>query len=441
MKILIIGNGGREHALLLKLRADAPDAEFFITRGNGGTRDLATTLPLDPTDCAALAAWSVAHGVTLAVCGPEGPLAEGIADLFIRNHVPLFGPTLAAANIEASKAYAKSLMKKAGVPTAGFGAFTEYAKAASFIRENGAPIVVKASGLAAGKGAVVCMTVEEALDTAREMLTDRAFGNAGAQIVVEQFLEGEELSVFALCDGVDSLLLQPAQDHKRIGEGDTGPNTGGMGAYAPVRIATDELLADVQRTIIQPTLRALHGDGHPFRGLLYAGLMLTADGPQVIEFNARFGDPEAEAVLPLMKSSLLEPMLTIARGGSVRGMQVEFHDGAAVTTVLAAAGYPGKPERDREITIPDAVAAADDVIVHHAGTTIRDGRLLTSGGRVLAVTGIAADMATAAARSRWAAESIEFDGKQYRRDIGWRELQRIDASGGASGASPDTPAA
>jgi phosphoribosylamine---glycine ligase len=425
MKILIIGNGGREHALLHKLRADAPHAEFFITRGNGGTAGLATPLPLDPGDCPALAAWAHQQGVTLAVCGPEGPLAGGLGDLFLRNGVPFFGPTLGAAAIESSKAYAKALMRKAGVPTAAFASFTDAAAAASFISQRGAPIVVKASGLAAGKGAVVCMTEEEALETAREMLTGQSFGEAGAQIVVEEYLEGEELSVFALCDGTDALLMVPAQDHKRIGEGDTGPNTGGMGAYAPVGIATPELLDEVQRRIILPTLRALHADGHPFRGLLYAGLMLTPSGPQVIEFNCRFGDPEAEVVLPLLESSLLEPMLAIARGEPVKGMELAWRSGAAVTTVLAAAGYPGRVERGSVITIPDTVLSMDGVFVYHAGTALRDGQLVTSGGRVLAVTGVGPDMPTAAERSRRAAAAIAFDGRQYRADIGWRELQRL----------------
>jgi phosphoribosylamine---glycine ligase len=424
MRILIVGNGGREHALLLKLRADAPSAEFFITRGNGGTAGLATPLPLDPGDVPGLAVWAHHNAMDLAICGPEGPLAAGIADHFTRQGVPLFGPTLGAANIEASKAYAKALMRKAGVPTAAFGTFTSFDDAAAFIRKHGAPIVVKASGLAAGKGAVVCSTVEEALDTAGAMLTGNAFGEAGAQIVVEEFLEGEELSVFALTDGRDALLMMPAQDHKRIGEGDTGPNTGGMGAYAPVSIATAALLDDVRRRIILPVLAELHADGHPFRGLLYAGLMLTADGPQVIEFNARLGDPETQAVLPLLKSSLIEPVLAIARGDSIRGMELDWHAGAAVTTVLAAAGYPGRVRSGDEIVIPAEIAGADDVAVYHAGTALRDGRLLTAGGRVLAVTGRGPDLATAAARSREAAEAITFDGRQYRRDIGWRELAR-----------------
>jgi phosphoribosylamine---glycine ligase len=318
-------------------------------------------------------------------------------------------------------------MKKAGVPTAAFGTFTDYDRAAAFIREHGAPIVVNASGLAGGKGAVVCETVDEALDSARAMLSGTSLGAAGEQIVIEEFLEGEELSVFALTDGTNALLMMPAQDHKRIGEGDTGPNTGGMGAYAPVQLSSEELLDDIRRVVVLPTLRQMHADGNPFRGLLYAGLMLTRNGPMVIEFNARFGDPETQVVLPLLQSSLLEPMLAIARGESIRDMTLQWRTGAAVTTVLAAAGYPGTPERGHEITIPDDVATDANVVIYHAGTVRRDGRLLTAGGRVLAVTGLADDMATAAARSRSAAEAIRFEGRQYRRDIGWRELQRLNA--------------
>jgi phosphoribosylamine---glycine ligase len=425
MKILIIGNGGREHALLLKLRADAPDAEFFITRGNGGTAGLAAPLPLDPGDVPAIAAWSEQNRVDLVVCGPEAPLAEGIAEQCARRGVPLFGPDGGAARIESSKAYAKRLMRQAGVPTAAFSAFTEFDGAAAFIRRQGAPIVVKASGLAAGKGAVVCDTVDDALEQARSMLAGAAFGAAGRQIVVEEFMEGEELSVFALTDGTHVLTMLPAQDHKRIGEGDTGPNTGGMGAYAPVSIAGDALLERIRREILLPTLAALRADGNPFRGLLYAGLMLTADGPRVIEFNARFGDPETQVVLPLLASSLLEPMLAIARGESIRDMRLAWRDDAAVTTVLAAAGYPGSIQRGQPIWIPAEVEAAADIIVYHAGTAVRDDRLVTAGGRVLNVTAIAPDMAAAAQRSRWAAELIGFDGKQYRRDIWWRELQRL----------------
>ena len=429
MKILIVGNGGREHALLRKLRVDAPAAEFYITRGNGGTHVDATSLPLDPLDVPALAAWAGQNSIGLAVCGPEQPLAQGIADHFMRQGVPLFGPTRDAANIEVSKAYAKALMKRAGVPTARFGTFTHYDRAETFIRERGAPIVVKASGLAAGKGVIVCETVDEALDHTRAMLSGETFGAAGTQVVIEEFLAGEELSVFALCDGHEAVPMLAAQDHKRIGEGDTGPNTGGMGAYAPVAIATDALLDRVRREILLPVLNALREDGHEFRGLLYAGLMLTQSGPKVIEFNARFGDPEAQVVVPMLRSSLLEPMLAIARGGSVRGLTLDWHGGAALTTVLAAEGYPGRYRTGITLTIPPAVHEADDVLVYHAGTALEDGHLVTAGGRVLAVTALAADMRHAAERSRWAAGAIHFEGKQYRRDIGWRELERTVSPG------------
>ncbi len=426
MKILIVGNGGREHALLWKLRRDAPGAEFFLTRGSGGTGDEATSLPMDPADAPSLAAWAEANGADLTVVGPEAPLADGIVDVFERRGQPIFGPTKAAAAIESSKAYAKALMAKAGVPSAGYKPFTELEPAEAYIREHGAPIVVKASGLAAGKGAVVCPTVDDAIAAARSMLSDGAFGAAGHEVVIEDFLEGEELSVFALSDGEDVLPMVPAQDHKRVGEGDAGPNTGGMGAYAPVALGTPELLTRVREEILVPTVRALRGDGRPFRGLLYAGLMVTKDGPQVIEFNARFGDPETEVVLPLLQSSLLEPMLAVARGGRLgaTGGELRWRPGCALTTVLASAGYPGPYERGKAITIPRSVADAEDIVLFHMGTRMQDGRLVTAGGRVLAVTALAPTIAEAAARSREAAAAIEFEGKQYRRDIGWREVAR-----------------
>jgi phosphoribosylamine---glycine ligase len=421
MRILVIGNGGREHALLRKLRADAPGSELYITRGNGGTAELATHLPIDPADGPALATWSEQNGILLAVCGPEGPLSEGISDHFTRHGVAFFGPTRAAARIETSKAYAKALLTRAGVATAAYGTFSDVTSARAFINERGAPIVVKASGLAAGKGAVVCETIEEAEDCARSMLAGEAFGAAGREIVIEEFMTGEELSVFALCDGEHAVPLLGAQDHKRLLDGDRGPNTGGMGAYAPVSLATPALIDHVRRDILEPTLAALRDDGAPFRGLLYAGLMLTESGPKVIEYNARFGDPETQVVVPMMSSSLLDPLLAIARGDSIAGLEPKWKQGAAVTTVLAAGGYPGTVSKGSAITLP---VHDDDVVVFHAGTTRVDGRLVTAGGRVLAVTGFGADMAAAAARSRAVAEAIEFEGKQFRRDIGWRELAR-----------------
>jgi len=424
MKILIVGNGGREHALLWKLRQDAPDAQFFITRGNGGTDAIATAVPIDPTDTQALAGWAKHNAIDLTVVGPEAPLAAGLADDFTRRGLAVFGPTRAATQIEASKAYAKRLMQHAGVPTAAYATFTDLAAAEAYIRARGAPIVVKASGLAAGKGAVVCDDVDSALAAARAMLADAVFGEAGTEVVVEEKMDGEEASVFALTDGENALLLLPAQDHKRVGEGDTGPNTGGMGAYAPASIVDADALQRIGDEIFTPILAALREDGRTFRGLLYAGLMLTAEGPKVVEFNARFGDPETQAVLPLLESSLLEPMLAIARGEGIAGATLSWRPGAALTTVLAAAGYPGAYEKGKEIRIPAWVDGAEGTIVFHAGTRREDGRLLTWGGRVLAVTGIGRTLAEAAERSRAAAAAIEFEGKHYRRDIGWRELER-----------------
>lgn len=424
MKILLVGHGGREHALLYKLHQDAPDAAFFITRGNGGTTGLATPLPLDANDAPALAFWAENNQVDLTVVGPEAALDAGIAESFAQRGLALFGPAREAAAIETSKAFAKALMQRAAVPTAAFETFTDIEPAESFIREHGAPIVVKASGLASGKGALVCDTVDEAIEAARSMLIHGAFGAAGKAIVIEEFLDGEEISVFALTDGTHVLDMVPAQDHKRIGDGDSGPNTGGMGAYAPVSLATEELRASVRREILEPTLRALREDGRTFRGLLYAGLMLTSSGPRVIEFNARFGDPETQALLPLLANSLLDPMLAIARHESIEGMSLEWRVGAALTTVLAAAGYPGAPRKGDPIVISESVAHAENVLVFHAGTRLDRDRLITDGGRVLAVTAVAPTIGEAAERSRTAAEAIDFPGKQYRRDIGWRELAR-----------------
>jgi phosphoribosylamine--glycine ligase len=424
MKILVVGNGAREHALLWKLRADAPDAELFVARGNGGTDALATCLPLEPTDAPAIAAWAAAHNVDLTVVGPESALDAGIGDLFERNGRALFGPTKAAAAIETSKAYAKKLMQRAGVPTAAFKVFTEIEAAEPYIRAHEHARVVKASGLAAGKGAVVCHDADEAVAVARAMLLENAFGSAGQEIVVEDKIAGEELSILAITDGTDVVPLIPAQDHKRIGEGDTGANTGGMGVYAPVSIATSQLMDRVRRDIFLPTLAALRKDNRTYRGLLYAGLMITESGPMVIEFNARFGDPEAQVVLPLLESSLLDLLLEVARGGSIANVHAQYRAGAALTTVIAARGYPDAPETGQPITIPSWLDGHGDVLLFHAGTRRVDGQLVTSGGRVFAATGLGITLQEAAERSLRAAEAIEFEGKYFRRDIGWRELER-----------------
>jgi len=427
MHILIVGNGGREHALLWKLRRDAPEARFTITRPNAGMGADVTagvqSLDLLPTDVEGLSAWCERHPVDLVVIGPEAPLAEGLADRLRAMEIAVFGPSAKAARIESSKAFAKALMEEAGVPTAGYRTFIRSDAAHDWVDAQGAPIVVKASGLAAGKGAVVCETVDEAHEAIDAILEDDAFGDAGDEIVIEEFMTGEELSVFGICDGENVVTLLPAQDHKRIGEGDVGPNTGGMGAYAPVAIATPERIQEAKDRIFLPVLKALADQGAPFRGLLYAGLMLTDEGFKVVEFNARFGDPETQVVLPMMTSSLLELMMASARG-SVAGMEPTFRAGAAVTTVVASGGYPGGYQKGKILDLSH-VEEDETRVVFHAGTSRNaDGELVTSGGRVLAVTGLGSTFAEAADRSREGAAAVHFEDAQFRRDIGWRERDR-----------------
>lgn len=423
MRILIVGNGGREHALLWKLRADHPEGEFFATRPNPGMRPLCAPVEIAPTDVEALTGWAVAHRIDLAVIGPEAPLAAGLADRLRAKGVLAFGPSREAARIESSKAWAKQLMVEAGVPTAAHRTFTDLGEAENWIRSQGAPIVVKASGLAAGKGAVVCDTEDEALEAVRGMMTDFSFGEAGREVVIEECMQGEELSVFGITDGTDVVLLPPAQDHKRIGEGDTGPNTGGMGAYAPVSLATPALLEQVRTTVFEPTLRAMQERGCPFQGLLYAGLMLTPEGPKVVEFNARFGDPETQVVLPLLRSSLLDLLLAAAEGRGLAGAEPDVRAGAAVTTVVASAGYPGAVRSGHPMDLSNV--PTEQVLVFHAGTAAGADGPETAGGRVLACTGLGADLAEAAQRSREAAAAVAFEGAQFRTDIAWRELERI----------------
>lgn len=427
MRILIVGNGGREHTLLWKLRQDLPTAEFYSTRPNAGMAALSNAVPIGPTDIEALAGWASAELIDLAVIGPEAPLAMGLADRLKKGGVPAFGPSAAAARIESSKAYAKALMHEAGVATARHVTFTGFEEAKAHLEARTAPVVVKASGLAAGKGAVVCETIDQAIEAARAMMGDLSFGEAGREVVIEDFMEGEELSLFALCDGKVAIPLLASQDHKRVGEGDVGPNTGGMGAYAPVTIATADTVGRALDEVLLPTLAALDADDSSFRGLLYAGLMLTDEGAKVVEFNCRFGDPETQVVLPLMDGPLLPLLERVAEGGSLAGATVPFKDAAAVTTVLASGGYPGSYEKGKPIHIPDDLES-DSCLVFHAGTAGADDEIVTSGGRVLAVTGLGATLQDAAAASLEGCDRIEFEGKMLRRDIGWREFARAEAS-------------
>jgi phosphoribosylamine--glycine ligase len=425
MKILVVGNGGREHAILWKLRRDDPNARLFVTSGNGGMAGLAESVALKPNDVAALGEWAAKEKVDLTIVGPEIPLADGIVDHFERLGLPIFGPSRAAAEIESSKAFAKSLMLRHGIPTAGFAVFTEPESAVEYIETVGGPLVVKASGLAAGKGAVVCMTTAEAVDAARGMLSGTLLGQAGERLVVEDFMEGEELSVFALCDGVRFVTLPAAQDHKTIGEGDTGPNTGGMGAYTPVSVAKPDIIGRIEAEVIRPTLEAMAAEGRPYRGVLYAGLMLTEAGPKVVEFNCRFGDPEAQVVIPMLRSSLFDLLLGAATGALPSPGSIEWRSGAALTTVMASGGYPGEYATGVPIELPADLVDREDIIVFHAGTRLDGGRLVTAGGRVLAITAFGDSVIEAADRSREAAESIHFEGRTFRRDIGWREMRRL----------------
>ncbi len=422
MRIFVVGNGGREHALLWALQRELPDATLYCAPGNAGTATLATNLPIAVDRLDELAGAAVERRVDLAIVGPEAPLALGLADRFRAAGIATFGPSGAAAQIESSKAWAKDVMTAANVPTATSMTFGDLAGALAYIDRHEEPLVVKASGLAAGKGAVVCATRDEARDAVRSMLDDRIFGEAGELVVVESFLQGEELSVFAVTDGRDIRLLPPAQDHKRLLAGDLGPNTGGMGAYSPVRLATDALLDKVQSQVLEPTLTEMARRGAAFTGLLYAGLMIDRGGnPSVVEFNCRFGDPETQVVLPRLDGSLLALLEACATGQHLPPVRVR--DIAAVTTVLAAAGYPDKPEKGAAIEIPDDLP--DTAMVFHAGTTRdADGVLRVNGGRVLAVTGTGPTFAAAQAASRAAAEQIQFAGRQFRDDIGWREAAR-----------------
>jgi len=428
VRILVVGGGGREHALCWALRRDSPTAGLFAAPGNPGTATLATNLPIAATDVDAIVAAATEHDIDVTIIGPEAPLAAGLADQLRAADRAVFGPGEAAARLESSKAYAKEVMRRAGVPTGASATFTDVTDALAYIETHAEPLVVKASGLAAGKGVIVCATRAAAADAARAMLAGNALGVAGNEIVVEEFLSGEELSVLALTDGEHLVILPPAQDHKRLGDGDTGPNTGGMGAYCPVALTTAPLLARVRSEVFEPVLREMAAQGAPYEGVLYAGLMLAPDGtPYVLEFNCRFGDPEAQAILPGLPKGATKHLIDIARRRWRPKRQVIAPTRAAVTTVLAARGYPEKPERGAAIQSPQDLGP--DVIVFHAGTARdADGTLRTAGGRVLSVTGLGGDVRAAARASRAACERILFEGKTWRRDIAWRELQRAGAA-------------
>jgi len=433
MRVLIIGSGGREHALAWKIKQEEPSVELLAAPGNPGLAALAECVPISVIDIPSLLALARERAVDLTVVGPEGPLALGIVDQFRAAKLPIFGPTQAAAEIETSKAFAKQLMLDDGIPTASAEMHARVAPAKKCARMFGAPVVVKASGLAAGKGVIVCQTIAEADAAIEDVLEGNRFGPAGAEVLVEEFMEGEELSVFAITDGTSFVRLPALQDHKRLLDHDLGPNTGGMGAYVPVTLPLrpDRPVSDGDTAIdavIARTLKGLAARGRPFTGLLYAGLMMTRDGPRVVEFNCRFGDPETQALMPVLTGScrLLDLMLAVGRGEPLPRADMEAH-GACVTTVLAAANYPDAPRTGDPIILPPE---EDGVVVFHAGTALdANGQLVTAGGRVLAVTATGASIAEAQRRSLDVASRVQFEGKQLRTDIGWREMARAGAPG------------
>ncbi|MEM6328321.1 MAG: phosphoribosylamine--glycine ligase [Bacteroidota bacterium] len=422
MTVLVVGGGGREHALLRALARSPQSPTLLCAPGNAGTAALAENVPIVPDDLDRLGALVDERAVDLVVVGPEVPLAMGLADRLRAAGVAVFGPDAAGARIEGSKAYANALMDRIGVPTAASRAFTdtEADEARAYLEAHALPVVLKADGLAAGKGVVIAQTRTEAVSAMDEMLAG-AFGEASATVVIEEHMEGEEASVFAVTDGEAFVLLPPAQDHKRIGEGDTGPNTGGMGAYAPAPAVTEALLGRVAREIVEPTLAALSDEGATYRGVLYCGLMLTEEGPKVVEFNCRFGDPEAQVVLPLLASDPLD-LLHRAATGDLASAEVDFRDGAAACVVLASAGYPGSYEKGKALSGLDE--AERHATVLHAGTRTEAGAVVTNGGRVLGVVGEGDTLREALDAAYRGADAISFDGKTLRRDIGQKGLAR-----------------
>ncbi len=413
--VLVVGSGAREHALVWALSRSPSVSEIWAAPGNPGIADLAHVVDFSAGDVEGIAVWARAHDVGLVVVGPEAPLALGLVDILQARGIAVFGPTRAAAELEWSKAFAKDFMRRHGIPTASFGVFTDLSAALAFARSAAYPLVIKADGLAAGKGVLICATTGEADTAIRSLLLDRAFGAAGERIVIETFLEGEELSVIALVDGERIAILPPARDYKRLADGNLGPNTGGMGSYAPVNDLDSDLLRIVRDTILEPTVAGLRAEGRPYCGALYAGLMLTRDGPMALEFNCRFGDPETQVILPLLGGDLAALLRSCAEG-RLDPDSIATLPGAAVCVVLAAAGYPSSPRSGDAI---DGIVEAlgDGALVFQAGTDVRDGQLVTAGGRVLSVVGRGSDLAQAAAHAYTAAGMIHFSGKLMRRDI------------------------
>ncbi|MDZ7373455.1 MAG: phosphoribosylamine--glycine ligase [candidate division KSB1 bacterium] len=423
MKVLVIGSGGREHALVWKIAQSPLVDKVYCAPGNAGICQMAECVDLPVSDFDALLRFAQRKRIDLTVVGPEAPLVAGIADLFRAHGLLVFGPDRQAAEIEGSKAFAKYLMDRYGVPTADCVVFSDPEEALSYAQREPLPMVVKADGLAAGKGSIVCRTRQEAVQAVQQIMVDRIFGEAGSKVVIEEYLEGEEASILAITDGERMVILPPSQDHKPIYDGDKGPNTGGMGAYCPAPVVDRTVLERVRIEILEPTIRGMAQEGRPYRGCLYAGLMITSEGPKVVEFNCRFGDPETQAVLPAIDEDLV-PLLQGAAAGNLPTQGVLEAKRWAVCVVMASGGYPGPYEKGKVIHGLDR-SFPNDVIIFHAGTRREKDQLLTDGGRVLGVTGLGSSVTEAIERAYWAVGKIAFDGAYYRKDIGQKAVRRL----------------
>lgn len=419
MRVLVVGGGGREHALVWKISQSPRVKEIYCAPGNAGIGELARCINIPAENIDELVEFALKNKIDLTVVGPEVPLTLGIVDKFVANGLKIFGPTQRAAEIEGSKAFSKELMAKYQIPTAKYQVFTGVQQAKDFIKELGVPCVVKADGLAAGKGVMVCLTLEEALKAVDDILIENKFGKAGSKVVVEEFLEGQEVSMLAFTDGKTVIPMVSAQDHKRVFDNDQGPNTGGMGAYSPAPVYTTQIHETVEKDILRATIDAMGGEGRPFKGVLYAGLMLTENGPKVLEFNARFGDPETQVVLPRLKTDIVDIMEAVV-AGELDKINVEWYEEAAVCVVMASGGYPEGYEKGKVITGLEKVP--EDVLVFHAGTKKDKGQIVTNGGRVLGVTALGKDLQGAINKAYQGVEKIDFAGMHYRKDIGAKAL-------------------
>lgn len=417
MDVLLIGGGGREHAIAWKLRQSPHLGKLFIVPGNAGTLGLGENVAIAATDIPALVEFARKNQVGLTIVGPDDPLALGIVDEFQKRKLRILGPTKAAAQIEASKAFAKELMREANIPTAAYATFHDHTPALAYVRAQGAPIVVKASGLTLGKGVVVCKTIEEAEAALEDMMIKKTLGDAGNEVVIEEYLEGQEISIHALCDGIDFRMFPSAQDHKRALDGDLGKNTGGMGTIAPVPWVTPEMMYDIERRIVKPALEAIAYKAGLFTGVLFPGIIMTEGGPKVLEFNARFGDPETQVYMRLLKTDLLE-VLSAAVDKRLGEIQLEWEPQHAANIVLASGGYPDAYEKGFEIMGLDNASRMPEAVVFHAGTALKDDKVLTNGGRVLGVSAIGSPLKRALDRAYQAADAIQFECKHMRRDIG-----------------------